>query len=37
LHGKDSKVAYEFLSFMKSTMVKKLLREKYGYYFERED
>lgn len=37
LHGKDSRIAYEFLSFMKSTMVKKILREKYGYYFERED
>lgn len=37
LHGKDSRIAHEFLSFMKSTTVKKILREKYGYYFERED
>ncbi len=32
LRAKDSKIAYEFLRFMKSGLVKKMLKEKYGYY-----
>lgn len=35
--AKDSKVAYDFLNFMKSTLVKRLLEENYGYYIEKDD
>jgi len=36
LQGEKSQAANDFLSFMKSTMVKDMLKKKYGYFFDRE-
>ncbi len=35
--AKDSKIAYEFLSFMKGALAKKIMEENYGYYVETGD
>ena len=33
----DSKAAYEFLSFLKTALVKNILEERYGYFMEKDD